>query len=80
MAVLSYMAKSVAQQTIPSFCWRDNSVYFYNMYIVKMFEILLFFIVKDNNIFPCLHHIRLSYNIKLYKCFSAFSIRMRMST
>jgi len=55
-------------------------VYFYNMYIVKMFEILLFFIVKDNNIFPCLHHIRLSYNIKLYKCFSAFSIRMRMST
>jgi len=29
--------------------------------------------VKDNNIFPCLHNIRLSYNI--YKCF-----RMHMST
>jgi len=28
-----------------------------------MFEIVFFFNVKDNNIFPCLHHIRLSYNI-----------------
>jgi len=36
---------------------------FYNMYIVKMFEIMFFFIVKDNKIFPCLHNIRLSYNI-----------------
>jgi len=26
------------------------------MYVVKMFEIVFFFIVKDNNIFPCLHH------------------------
>ena len=37
--------------------------YFYNMYILKMFEIVFSFNVKDNNIFPCLHNIRLSYNI-----------------
>jgi len=39
--------------------------YFYNMYmyIVKMFEIVFSFNVKDNNIFPCSHHIRFSYNI-----------------
>jgi len=28
-----------------------------------MFEIVFSFNVKDNNIFPCLHNIRLSYNI-----------------
>jgi len=28
-----------------------------------MFEIVFFFNVKDTNIFPCLHNIRLSYNI-----------------
>jgi len=28
-----------------------------------MFEIVFFFIFKDNNLFPCLHNIRLSYNI-----------------
>ena len=27
--------------------------YFYNMYIVKMFEIVFSFNVKDTNIFPC---------------------------
>jgi len=48
------------------------------MYIVKMFEIVFSFNVKDNNKFPCLHNIRLSYNI--YKCFSALSIRMHVST
>ena len=39
--------------------------YYYNIYIhvVKMFEIVFFFMVKDNKIFPCLHNIRLSYNI-----------------
>ena len=44
------------------------------MYIVKKFEIVFSFNIKDNNIFPCLHNIRLSYN-KL-KCFNALSIRM----
>ena len=34
--------------------------------------------VKDHNICLCLHNIRLAYNI--YKCFSALSIRMCMST
>jgi len=48
------------------------------MYIVKQFDIVFSFNVKNNNIFPCLHNIRLSYNIKKY--FSALSIRMRMST
>jgi len=52
--------------------------YFYIVYIVNLFEIVFSFNVKDNNIFPCLHNIRLSYNIK--KCVSALSIRMRMST
>jgi len=33
------------------------------MYIVKMFENGFSFNVKDNNIFLCLHNIRLSYNI-----------------
>jgi len=37
--------------------------YFYNMYIVNMFEIVFSFNVKDTNIFPGLHNIRLSYNI-----------------
>jgi len=41
--------------------------YFYNIYIyiyiLKMFEIGFFFVVKDNNLFPFLHNIRLSYNI-----------------
>jgi len=30
------------------------------MYIVKMLEIVISLSVKDNNIFPCLHNIRLS--------------------
>jgi len=38
-------------------------MYFYNMYIVKMFETVFFFTVKDYNIFPCLRNIGLSYNI-----------------
>ena len=37
--------------------------YFYNMYIVKLFEIVFSLNVKDTNIFPCLHNIRLFYNI-----------------
>jgi len=32
-------------------------------YIVKLFDIVFSFNVKDNNIFPCLHNIRNSYNI-----------------
>jgi len=28
-----------------------------------MFEIVISFYVKDNNVVPCLHDIRLSYNI-----------------
>ena len=54
-------------------CLRDNSVHFHEyecspfwvgisticMIIVKMFEIGLTFNVKDNNILPCLHNIRL---------------------
>jgi len=48
------------------------------MYIANMFQIVFSFGVKDNNILPCLHNIRLSYNIQ--KCCSALSIRMRMST
>ena len=28
--------------------------YFYNKYIVNMFEIVFSFNVKDNNVFPCL--------------------------
>jgi len=46
------------------------------MYVVKMFEIVFSFNVKDNNIFPCLHNIRLSYNI--YKCFSVSEFFFRM--
>ena len=52
--------------------------YFYNSYIVNMFESVFSLNVNDNNIFPCLHNIRLTYNKK--KCVSALSIRMRMST
>ena len=53
--------------------------YFYNVHvIVTQFEIVFSLIVKDNNIYPCTNNIRLSYNI--YKCFSALSIRMCMST
>ena len=37
--------------------------YFYRMNIIKMFEVVFSFDVKDNNIFPCLHNIRLPYNI-----------------
>jgi len=37
--------------------------YFYNMYVVKKFEIVFFFNVKESNIVPCLHNIRHSYNI-----------------
>jgi len=37
--------------------------YFYNMYILKMFEIVFFFIVKDNHMFQCLHNIRFSFHI-----------------
>jgi len=33
------------------------------MYIVKMFEIVFSINVEDNNKFPSLHNIRLSYNI-----------------
>jgi len=33
------------------------------MYIVKMFEIVFTFDVKDNNICPCSHNIRLSCSI-----------------
>jgi len=44
--------------------------YFYNMYIVKIIEIVFSFNVKNNSIFPCLRNIRFSYNIQ--KCFSAF--------
>jgi len=33
------------------------------MYIVNMFEIVFYCNVKDNNIFPSLHNIKLSYNI-----------------
>jgi len=39
------------------------------MNIVHMFEVVFSFDVKDNKICPCLHIIKLSYNIK--KCFSA---------
>ena len=72
---------------IPYF-WNFNFVrvislvgrYFYNTYIhvVKKYEIVFSFNIKDNYIFPCLHNIKLSYNI--LKCFSALSIRMRMPT
>ena len=56
---------------IPSFRLSDNSVQLCSpfwvgistIYIVKMFEIVFFFIVKDKHIFPCLHTIRISYNI-----------------
>ena len=59
---------------LASFRLRDNSVhlhdcssflgrYFYNKYIVKVFKIVFFFNIKDNNIFQYLHNIRLSYNI-----------------
>ena len=37
--------------------------YFYNMHIVRKFEVMFSFNVKNKNIFPCLHDIRLSYNI-----------------
>jgi len=38
---------------------------FYRLYIhvLTLFEIVFSFYVKDTNIFPCLHTIRLSYNI-----------------
>ena len=49
-----------------------------NIHVVKQYEIVLSFNIKDNYIFPCLHNIKLSYNI--LKCFSALSIRMRMPT
>jgi len=39
------------------------------MYIAKIFEIVFSFNVKDNTIFPCLHNIRLSYNIEMLQCF-----------
>ena len=52
--------------------------FFYNIYIVKLFEIVFSFNVKDNNICPCLYNIRRSYNVE--KCFSSLSIRMRIST
>jgi len=38
-------------------------MYFYNMYTVTKFEIVFFFNVKDSDICPFLHNIRLSYNI-----------------
>ena len=37
--------------------------YFYSMNIINMFEVVFSFDVKDNNIFPCLHYIRLFYNM-----------------
>jgi len=37
--------------------------YFYNMYIVNVFEIVFSFNVKDNNIVLYFHNIRLFYNI-----------------
>ena len=57
------------------FC-RNSTICIY--IIVKQFEIVFFFNVKDKTIFPCLHNIRLSFNI--YKCCSALSIRVCMST
>jgi len=39
------------------------------MYLVKKFEIVFSLNVKDNNIFPCLHNIRLSYNIEMHQGF-----------
>jgi len=50
--------------------------YFYNVYS-KKFEIVFSSNVKDNNLCPCVHNKRLSYNI--YKCFISLQIRMRMS-
>ena len=41
------------------------SRYFYNMYKGNMFEIVFSFNVKDNNIFPCLPNIWLSYNTSM---------------
>jgi len=32
------------------------------MCVKQMFEIVFSFNVKDNNIYPCLHNTRLSYN------------------
>ena len=57
-----------------------GKVFLQYVYTVKMFKIVFSFYVKDNNIFPCLHNTCISnfYNIK--QCFSALSIRMRMST
>ena len=62
---------------IPSFRLRDNSVRFQecapfwvgilcNMNIVKMFEIVFSFNVKDNNIFLCLHNIE---HREMLQCF-----------
>jgi len=34
------------------------------MYIANMFEIVFSFNVKENNICPCLHNIRFSYNVQ----------------
>ena len=45
--------------------------YFYNVYMINKFEIVFSLNIKDNNIFPCLRTIRLSYSIK--KCFSHIS-------
>jgi len=41
----------------------------YDMYIAKLFEIVFFFYVKDDNLSPCLHNIRLYYNIEMLQCF-----------
>ena len=86
----SLITSSLAFGSITSFRLRGNSVYFQEcsplwvgistiyIYILKMFEIGFFFVVKDNNLFPFLHNIRLSYNKQ--KCLNALLIRMHMST
>jgi len=60
---------------IPSFHLGDNSEHVHEcspllvgistiiVYIEKMFQIVFSLNVKDNYIFPCLHNIRLSYNM-----------------
>jgi len=52
--------------------------YFYNLYKIKKFEIVFSFNVRDNNIFPLLHNIRLSYNIYTASLF--YQSRMPMYT
>jgi len=47
------------------------------MYIVKKFEIVFSFNVKDRNIFHV--YIIFDFPLTYKKCFSALSIRMRMS-